>query len=171
MTFDIVFPFAIKGQTRARFKINKRVTNYMVSNGVYDIDEASKALGVSKIMSRDPDSLYKAEIRNIVRSRFGMKPATGAVRVDIYLWDNPPANKREELQKSNGFLFHTGKPDKDNIEKLILDASKGLVFTDDDQVAVGFFAKIWTLRPPKTLVQFTIDPDYDKQYEDMYDQC
>lgn len=66
-------------------------------------------------------------------------PITGAVKLTFLAifpippsW--PPALKAAALE---GRVFHTQKPDKDNIEKLIWDALKGVCWHDDSQVMGG----------------------------------
>ncbi len=36
---------------------------------------------------------------------------------------------------------HTGRPDRDNLDKAVLDAMKGLIFRDDAQVCAGTIEK------------------------------
>jgi len=51
----------------------------------------------------------------------------------------PPASWTQKLKNAAaaGQLYHTSKPDKDNVEKLIVDALNGWAFADDSQVQGG----------------------------------
>jgi Holliday junction resolvase RusA-like endonuclease len=63
----------------------------------------------------------------------------GPVRVTMIFTFEPPASARDRIGTP-----HTDKPDKDNLEKLVLDAmKKAAVFRDDSQVADGPVSKVW----------------------------
>lgn len=63
----------------------------------------------------------------------------GACRVDMVFTFEPPKGSSDRLGKP-----HTLKPDKDNLEKLVLDAMvRARVFGDDSQVAGGDVVKLW----------------------------
>lgn len=64
---------------------------------------------------------------------------SGPVRVHIVaVFELPKSAKAATRQAAKeGRVFHTSKPDRDNIEKLILDALNGYAFLDDGQVAIG----------------------------------
>lgn len=63
----------------------------------------------------------------------------GAVRVTMIFTFEPPKSGRDRLGKP-----HTDVPDKDNLEKLVLDAmKKAKVYADDSQVAAGPTEKWW----------------------------
>jgi Holliday junction resolvase RusA-like endonuclease len=64
---------------------------------------------------------------------------TTAVRVDMIFTFEPPASGRDRLGQP-----HTQKPDKDNLEKLVLDALvKARVLADDSLAAAGEPLKLW----------------------------
>jgi Holliday junction resolvase RusA-like endonuclease len=63
----------------------------------------------------------------------------GPVRVTMTFIFEPPKGERHRIGTP-----HTLKPDKDNLEKLVLDAmTKARVFKDDSQVAQGPVEKWW----------------------------
>lgn len=55
----------------------------------------------------------------------------------------PRPKKFNARKYSAGPLPHTCKPDRDNVEKAILDALKGVVFRDDCQVCAGEVMKFY----------------------------
>lgn len=48
--------------------------------------------------------------------------------------------------------WHTGKPDADNLVKLIKDGLNGVAWADDAQVAAGSWRKTWTTGDARTVV-------------------
>lgn len=63
-----------------------------------------------------------------------------------------PKHLREAARR--GTLYHTGKPDKDNVEKLILDSLKGLAWVDDAQMQGGGVKRYGY--PPR--IEVTLEP-------------
>lgn len=63
----------------------------------------------------------------------GGRPLSGPVAIEISIFLNTPASwsKRRKTES----LWVTGKPDCDNIVKLIGDALNGIAWTDDSQIA------------------------------------
>jgi len=64
---------------------------------------------------------------------------TGPVMVRFQaIFESPKAMSAAARQAAQeGLLFHTGKPDKENIEKLIWDALTGVCWVDDGQCQGG----------------------------------
>ena len=52
-------------------------------------------------------------------------------------------------------VFHTQRPDLDNLVKLVKDALNGLAWHDDSQIVSLSANKLWTTETPRTLVSFT----------------
>lgn len=72
----------------------------------------------------------------------------GPVRVSMIFVFEPPKSARDRIGKP-----HTDVPDKDNLEKLVLDAMKKAgVFRDDSQVAQGPVEKWWGERAGVTVL-------------------
>ena len=67
------------------------------------------------------------------------KPWTGAVQINFTAVFETPKSFSRALKDaaSRGELYATKKPDKDNIEKLIVDALNGIAWADDAQVMGG----------------------------------
>jgi Holliday junction resolvase RusA-like endonuclease len=82
---------------------------------------------------------HERAVAKTVRAVFGQgDPWTGPVRVTITAVSAVPASwpKRYAAALANGaIVYDDGKPDGDNIEKLIWDACNGIVWRDDSQVA------------------------------------
>jgi len=56
-----------------------------------------------------------------------------------------PKPEREEALA--GYLKHVKKPDVDNLIKLYLDVLSGIVFEDDNCVAIGSAIKVYSVNP------------------------
>lgn len=67
----------------------------------------------------------------------GVWPKTGplAVEVDFIMPVPQSWSKKKKQQAHNGDLWHTGRPDVDNLLKLVLDAANGVLWIDDAQIA------------------------------------
>lgn len=78
---------------------------------------------------------------------------TGPVRVTLRFTFEPPATERQRIGQP-----HTHKPDKDNLEKLVLDAmQRAGIFKDDGQVAQGPVEKWWGERAGVVVLAEPID--------------
>lgn len=86
--------------------------------------------------TRDAEAAIRAEFR---RAHPGHKPFTGPVQINFTAVFETPAsfNKALKAAAKAGELYAIKKPDKDNIEKLIVDALNGIAFVDDQQVMGG----------------------------------
>ncbi len=84
------------------------------------------------------------------------KPLTGPLRVDLLFVLPVPASwpARDKAAALSGAKWPTGKPDRDNFEKLVLDALNGVFYVDDSQVCTGEITKIYGL-DPRTEVRIT----------------
>lgn len=67
------------------------------------------------------------------------RPFTGPVMLRFTaVFETPESFTKEQKQAARrGELYHTSKPDKDNIEKLVKDALNGLAWIDDSQAQGG----------------------------------
>ncbi len=94
----------------------------------------------------DPESAKEEmRIRGIAAKAFGDgDPWTGPVRLVVTAIFEIPASwpkRYREALANGGTIYHDQKPDKDNIEKLVMDACNSLVWRDDGQVALGGILK------------------------------
>lgn len=101
---------------------------------------------------------YKTALGLCARSamtRAGLAPAEGALRVDIEAWFELPKSrhrKREPVPHQP----HTSKPDKDNVEKAVLDALTGIAWKDDAAVAQGETSKWWAAQGEPAKVRVAV---------------
>lgn len=97
---------------------------------------------VAFVRMHTPDDTRKAEAR--VRDAFkkahpSHSPWTGAVQINFTAVFETPKSFNRALREAaaRGDLYAIKKPDKDNIEKLIVDALNGIAWADDSQVMGG----------------------------------
>jgi Holliday junction resolvase RusA-like endonuclease len=76
----------------------------------------------------------------------GREPFTGPLYVEITAIYTYPASWSAKRRLAT--LWKTSKPDRDNIEKLALDALNKIVFLDDSQIADGRTRKHYTTGAP-----------------------
>lgn len=87
-----------------------------------------------------PIHAFKATLRMVAAEHYTDAPLIGPVRVDVVCVFPRPANKVWKSKPMPRYP-HTSKPDRDNLDKAILDALKGIVLTDDAQVCAGSIEK------------------------------
>lgn len=80
--------------------------------------------------------------------RQGIRLQRGPLRVDVYSWFPIPASwpkwkKKAALRRE---IWPTKKPDRDNLDKLILDSLNGIAWRDDTQVVDGRIVKQYGAR-------------------------
>lgn len=86
-----------------------------------------------------PIAAFKATVKHAARDVFMGPPLDGPLCVDVLaVFPRPKLPKKFGA----GRLPHTKKPDRDNIDKAILDSLKGIVFADDKQVCDGRIQKV-----------------------------
>ncbi len=94
-----------------------------------------------------------------------MKGPAVAKGVPVYMemvcvYDIPTSWKLGKQSAAHqGVVFHTGRPDQDNLQKLVMDALSGVVYADDAQIAKSSFVKRFG-KPARTIVRFTELPDW-----------
>jgi Holliday junction resolvase RusA-like endonuclease len=71
-----------------------------------------------------------------LRAMVGMEPLTGALFARVTCVLPIPASwpKRKRDAALAGSMYHTSRPDLDNLKKAVFDAMNGVVFNDDSQV-------------------------------------
>ena len=71
------------------------------------------------------------------------KPFDGPVHVDIAAVFKPAKSWSKKKTAAAMYQPHTQKPDKDNVEKAILDGMNKIAYHDDSQIAYGDVGKTW----------------------------
>jgi len=125
--------------------------------------------GVARAMVQlvTPPETRKAEaaLQTLARSYMGAQlggrnaarePFAGPVRMMIVAIYEPPASwtKRLHAAMAAGVVYHTSKPDADNIAKLVGDALNEIAYQDDSQVAELIVRKRYG-RPARTDITIT----------------
>jgi len=64
-----------------------------------------------------------------------------------------------KAKEPDGRIPHAKKPDRDNLEKVLLDAMKGLMFLDDGQVFAGEIQKYYHEKGGRPRVEVRITGD------------
>jgi Holliday junction resolvase RusA-like endonuclease len=103
---------------------------------------ALNGAGEPFVRMHTPRETRQAEkvIRDAFKARHpGHRPWTGPVLLRFTAVFQTPAGFNQALRDAadRGLLYAVKKPDKDNIEKLIVDALNGVAFVDDQQVMGG----------------------------------
>lgn len=97
--------------------------------------------------------LWKQELAMLLTMRKPKRIEKGAIYVSVTFYIRPPQTiskvktkhpvSNEELEK----IYVDKKPDIDNYVKAVLDASNGLLFKDDGQIAALTTQKLYSLNP------------------------
>lgn len=83
---------------------------------------------------------FKALVKLCASQAYSGPPLEGAVRVDC-LFVFPRESSKVWKSKPMPRYPHVVKPDRDNLDKLILDCLRGVVLVDDNQVCAGEIQK------------------------------
>lgn len=87
-----------------------------------------------------PIVAFKATVRLAATGSYSGPPLEGPLRVDatfvfprttVLTWKKKPMPR----------LYHTSKPDRDNLDKAVMDALTGIIWRDDRQVCQGEIQK------------------------------
>lgn len=94
---------------------------------------------------------YKENVAYTVKATKRSKIEAGPIAVVIHFYIYPPGYllkaKRKAEDLRNERIYCDKKPDIDNYVKAILDASNGILYKDDGQIAVLVTQKIYSLNP------------------------
>jgi len=104
---------------------------------VYDVTTIKQADGTRK---PHPIVAFKATVRLAAERAYQGPPLRGPLRVDVEAVFNRPDNmvwKRKPMPR----VRHAKKPDRDNLDKAVLDSLKGLLWVDDCQACAGEITK------------------------------
>lgn len=90
--------------------------------------------------SRHPVQAFKASVRIAAAIAYDGPPLDGPLQVDcVFTFPRPKAMvwKNKPMPR----VWHAKKPDRDNLDKAVLDALSGLLWRDDCQVCSGSLEK------------------------------
>jgi Holliday junction resolvase RusA-like endonuclease len=102
----------------------------------------------------DPSKSAKAKLEFAVSARqfAPEKLIDQAIRVDTTFYMPRPlyhygTGRNSDKLKDSAPVFHTKRPDIDNLSKLVMDALTGVIWTDDSIVCKGFTEKVYDRKP------------------------
>jgi len=106
----------------------------------------------ARMYERKQDKAAKHTLAVIARLRAPKELLRGPLRVDIRLYFARPqahygSGRNRGVVKPLAPLWHTSRPDRDNLDKLVLDALTGVFWRDDNQVCAGEITKQYSDRP------------------------
>jgi Holliday junction resolvase RusA-like endonuclease len=90
---------------------------------------------------------WKASVRAAAKNGWDGVVFTGPLRVDVAVYFKRPKShyftgKRSDVLRLDAPSYHTTKPDRDNLDKAILDAiTNAGIWYDDSQVCAGTITK------------------------------
>lgn len=102
--------------------------------------ELTAVKGSDGVRRPHPIVAFKGTVRMVAELAYSGPPLDGPLRVDIdFVF--PRTKGLTWKRKPMPRLPHVGKPDRDNCDKAVLDALKGLVWQDDAQICDGRIRK------------------------------
>jgi len=106
-------------------------------------------------------AIHIAAKQELAKSANSTRPIFGAVRVDLeFIFARPKSHLRSNGEvKPSAPVHHTAKPDRDNLDKAVLDTlTKLQVWPDDSHVCQGSIAKRYAAIGEATGCMITITP-------------
>lgn len=106
---------------------------------------------------------WKSAIAEAARPLIPAEPITGPIRLKItFRFARPKAHYRTGRHagqlRPDAPAWHTGAPDRDNLEKAVMDALTVIGFwKDDGQVCTGTVAKVYAERPGASITVVPIE--------------
>jgi len=103
-------------------------------------------------MHVDPSKAKKNDLLWVIQEMRPEKPLDFAIRVDaVFFFKRPKSHyrtgKNSHILRDDAPYWHIGKPDRDNLDKFILDAMKGVFWKDDSIVCDGNISKKYDENP------------------------
>ena len=105
----------------------------------------------------DPAADAKDLFASVIQHSAPEEPLVGPVRVDLECYFPRPKShygtgRNADKLKASAPLFHIKKPDRDNLDKFVLDSMSKIFWLDDCQVCAGPVTKQYSTRP-RTVVR------------------
>ena len=107
----------------------------------------NKQIGKARVYTPGTAERWKMDIaiaaHDFLKSNNALLPITGPVSVDsTFLFQRPQRLMRK--RDPCGIVLHTSKPDRDNLDKAVLDTLSSLgIWTDDAQACSGLIEKYY----------------------------
>ena len=161
LLFDLWFPGKPRGKGRANFAVRPRVKCTMNVGGqaYYTLSQVyPKAYGESTDkLEADMTVLCIQQMRK--QGHF--KAVQGPIQCNWVAMYSTLASDTQAVafKKVRGIVPKMSTPDKDNIEKLIMDAGNTYLFNDDAQVIFGTSAKVYGPREGIRARFYQSDPE------------
>lgn len=109
---------------------------------------------VARVFESGTAEGWKSLIAQAARPHTPKAPLVGPVFVDVVFYFARPkshyvGNNPAKALRKDAPLYHTSKPDRDNLDKAVLDAltQLGGFWRDDAQVCSGIIAKMYSDQP------------------------
>jgi len=112
----------------------------------------------------NPKSRQKSEYIRQVRRQYSAEPLEGALSIDLRFYMSLPASwsRAKKNRATDNEIMHTSKPDIDNMCKAAIDALKGIVFADDNQICQLYAKKVYAEKPTIIAYIREIQPKEEK---------
>jgi len=94
-----------------------------------------------------PKSKAYKEFVALTAKRHFSKPLEGALSIRVVFYMPMPKSWSKGKKEQHEGLFHTSRPDIDNLTKAVLDGLNGVAFVDDGQVAIINAKKVYSDKP------------------------
>lgn len=90
-------------------------------------------------------------VRSFASAAMAGRPlVVGAVNLELGIYRSYP--KSWSAKRREAAIYITGKPDLDNVMKLVADALNGIVYGDDSQIATAHVWKRYTTNPEHVFI-------------------
>lgn len=115
----------------------------------------------------DQQSKEREQYRWQLRSQFVDEPITGPIEIKLLFRMPIPKTIKGRMRKDMlaNYVYHTKRPDVDNLEKLILDAMSGIVYADDCQIVMLNACKRYSDKPGITIGICPVSNNIKRQNE------
>ena len=118
------------------------------------ISSGGKSFASNYTPKSDPVNAFKASVQHSVSQVFTGAPLQGPISMDVVFVFPRPKSVPKRL--GSGRLWHTVKPDRDNLEKAVNDALNGLLYRDDSQICAGSISKYRAAADEAPHVEITV---------------
>jgi len=112
----------------------------------------------TKVHTYDPCAREKKTIQNLLRSQWKFKTLEDPLYVALYFYLPIPqsTSNKTKLFMQEKKIYHTKKPDIDNLAYFYVNAMKTIVYQDDNQICCMFMNKMYDERPRTEIIIFPL---------------